>query len=55
MNASLEKLELVKRPSGETDWMNVLYSTIYELSWEGIEFVCNRGKLVTILHLPLPL
>ena len=46
--------ELVKRPSGETDWMNVLYATIYELSWERIEFVCNRGKLVTILHLPLP-
>lgn len=40
--------ELVKRPSEEAEWTNALYSAMYQLSWEGIEFVCNRGKLVTV-------
>lgn len=45
--------ELVKKPFSENEWMNALYEAIYELSWEGIEFVSDRGKLVTVLHLPL--
>lgn len=41
--------ELVRKPSGETEWTDALYTAIDDLRPVGLETARNRGELFSLL------